>query len=78
MTDPSTYETAKAVLLKEQVVSVSLLQRRLMLGYSAALALMDELEQHGVVTELNAENFRTLTPQYRSPAVDDGAAFGDE
>jgi DNA segregation ATPase FtsK/SpoIIIE-like protein len=69
---------AKAVLPKEQAVSVSLLQRRLLLGYSAALALMAELEQKGVVTELNAENFRTLTPPYRSSAIGDAPVFGDQ
>ncbi|GAC1605461.1 MAG: hypothetical protein NVS3B3_03410 [Aquirhabdus sp.] len=77
MTESNLYEMAKAVLLKEQAVSISLLQRRLTLGYGAALALMDELQQTGVVTELNAENFRTLTPQYRNQAIDDGPAFGD-
>ncbi|WP_211462892.1 DNA translocase FtsK [Collimonas silvisoli] len=77
MTESTMYELAKAVLLKEQVVSVSLLQRRLILGYSVALALMDELEQNGVVTGLNAENFRTLTPQYKNQAIDDGPAFGE-
>lgn len=61
------YEEAKALFIKEQAVSVSLLQRRLKLGYSHALSLMDKLEMNGVVTQFNAAHFRTLTPQYMTP-----------
>ena len=58
------YEMAKTALITDQAVSVSLLQRRLKLGYAAALRLMDELQRNGVVTALNAARCRTLTPEY--------------
>lgn len=58
------YETAKTALIKDQEVSVSLLQRRLKLGYAAALRLMEKLERGGVVTALDASGCRTLTPKY--------------
>jgi len=61
------FESAKAVLIKEREVSISLLQRRLTLGYAKAIDLMAALEQGGVVTQLNAENIRTLTPAYMTP-----------
>ena len=43
------YEEARAVVVQHQKGSVSLLQRRLNIGYSRAARLMDELEEDGVV-----------------------------
>ena len=37
------------VIRSEQKASVSLLQRRLRLGYTRAARIMDELEQRGIV-----------------------------
>lgn len=58
------YEIAKSVLIKEQKVSISLLQRHMRIGYSLALSLMGQLEENGVVTELNPSGVRTLTEKY--------------
>ena len=62
--DCELFELAKMVFIEGREVSVSLMQRRLILGYSRALKIMDQLEQAGVVTPLSAENVRALTPQY--------------
>ncbi|MEJ2545164.1 MAG: DNA translocase FtsK, partial [Calditrichaceae bacterium] len=43
------YEEARAVVVQHQKGSVSLLQRRLNIGYSRAARLMDELEEDGIV-----------------------------
>lgn len=59
-----TYEMAKSVLLKEQEVSISLLQRHMKIGYTLALGLMSQLEENGVVTEQNSTGSRTLTEKY--------------
>lgn len=63
------FELAKAVFIAERKVSVSLMQRHLMLGYGRALNIMTQLEQAGIVSKLNADNARTLTPEYM-PASD--------
>lgn len=57
-------ELAKAVFIAERRVSVSLMQRHLMLGYRRAFSIMIKLERLGVVTEPNAANVRSLTPEY--------------
>ena len=43
------YEEARAIVVQHQKGSVSLLQRRLNIGYSRAARLMDELEEDGIV-----------------------------
>lgn len=43
------YAEARAIVVQHQKGSVSLLQRRLNIGYSRAARLMDELEEDGVV-----------------------------
>ena len=43
------YNEARAVVVQHQKGSVSLLQRRLNIGYSRAARLMDELEEDGIV-----------------------------
>ncbi|MHC8353782.1 DNA translocase FtsK [Pseudomonas sp. LB3P81] len=55
---------AEDVLIAEQWASISLLQRRLKLGYSVARSLMNALEINGVVSTLHVHGFRTLTPTY--------------
>ena len=67
--DTDLLERAKAVVVNEQAVSISLLQRRLLIGYSVALKVMAELEQAGVVTATNAEGVRTLTSAYQHSRV---------
>ena len=43
------FEEAKTIVVQHQKGSVSLLQRKLSIGYSRAARLMDELEEEGVV-----------------------------
>ncbi|QPO22750.1 hypothetical protein HXW90_25970 [Pseudomonas sp. Y39-6] len=61
---PDLMAAAEDVLVAEQWASISLLQRRLKLGYSAARSLMDALERNGVVSNLHIHGFLTLTPTY--------------
>ena len=62
--DTDLLERAKAVVIAEQMASISLLQRRLLIGYSVALGVMAELEGMGIVTGSNAAVNRALTPTY--------------
>lgn len=57
-------DKATQVALRERSVSVSLLQRNLRLGYSTTLALLQRLEEAGVVTAPDAANARHLTTAY--------------
>jgi S-DNA-T family DNA segregation ATPase FtsK/SpoIIIE len=43
------YEEAKRIVVQHQQGSISLLQRRLKIGYSRAARLIDEMEEEGVV-----------------------------
>jgi len=43
------YETAKQIVVQHQQGSISLLQRRLKIGYSRAARLIDDMEDEGVV-----------------------------
>jgi len=43
------YEDARAIVVQSQSGSISLLQRRLKIGYSRAARLIDEMEEEGVV-----------------------------
>ena len=43
------YEDAKRIVVQHQQGSISLLQRRLKIGYSRAARLIDEMEEEGVV-----------------------------
>jgi DNA segregation ATPase FtsK/SpoIIIE-like protein len=58
------FELAMAVFIAQRAVSISLMQRHLRIGYRRALNTMAQLQQAGIVTHLNAENARTLTPEY--------------
>jgi DNA segregation ATPase FtsK/SpoIIIE, S-DNA-T family len=49
MPDTSTLVTAAEIVIQTQFASVSMLQRKLRLGYAHASRLMDELETRGVV-----------------------------
>lgn len=49
------------VFVKEQSVSISLLQRRMIIGYSLALSLVARLEFLGFVSRPNANGLRVLT-----------------
>jgi S-DNA-T family DNA segregation ATPase FtsK/SpoIIIE len=43
------YNDARAIVVQSQQGSISLLQRRLKIGYSRAARLIDEMEEEGVV-----------------------------
>ena len=47
--DDELYERAKRIVINHQQGSISLLQRRLKIGYSRAARLIDEMEEEGVV-----------------------------
>lgn len=66
------YLTAINVFVKEQSVSISLLQRRMKIGYSLALSLVVRLESSGIVTKPNANGLRVLTYDYLNSLVSDG------
>jgi len=66
-----TYRTAIDIFIKEKTVSISLLQRRMKIGYSIALRIMAKLEHSGVVTKPDAMGLRTLTPSYSIKANSD-------
>ena len=67
MTDPL-YDKAVEAVLKSLDPSVSLVQRRLKLGYAQALCLMERMEKAGLVSSPNASGKRQiLLPAYASP-----------
>jgi S-DNA-T family DNA segregation ATPase FtsK/SpoIIIE len=47
--DDDLYETAVQLVIESQTASVSLLQRRLRIGYARAARLIDMMEQNGIV-----------------------------
>jgi S-DNA-T family DNA segregation ATPase FtsK/SpoIIIE len=54
------FEEAVRVILEEQRGSVSLLQRRLQIGYSRAARLMDAMEKYGIVGGYNGSSARDV------------------
>lgn len=56
-------ETAKAVVREHRRASVSLLQRKLAIGYQRAARLMDMLEREGVVRSVDGGKFRAVNDQ---------------
>lgn len=60
--DDSLIDEAAQIVRMENKATVSLLQRRLNLGYSQAARLMDELEERGVVGPLNGAGPREVLP----------------
>lgn len=64
------FEEAKALVIRHQQGSVSLLQRRLKLGYSRAARLIDQLEAAGVVGPFDGSKAREVL--IKNEEVDDG------
>jgi len=54
------FEEAKALIIRHQFGSTSLLQRRLKVGYSRAGRLMDQLEQAGIVGPFDGSKARKV------------------
>jgi len=57
--DPLFYEALKLVVMHQQG-SISLLQRRLKIGYSRAARLIDQLEQAGIVGPFTGSKAREV------------------
>ena len=60
------------VIRSEQKASVSLLQRRLRLGYGRAARIMDELENRGIVGPATAPNLAISSSIWTGPALTAG------
>lgn len=54
------YDEAKRVVLEEEKTSISYLQRRLRIGYNRAATIIEQLEQMGVLSEINAKGQRDI------------------
>jgi S-DNA-T family DNA segregation ATPase FtsK/SpoIIIE len=66
------------VIRSEQKASVSLLQRRLRLGYTRAARIMDELEQRGIVGPSKGAEPRDILIDLDGEGADGSGAAGDE
>jgi S-DNA-T family DNA segregation ATPase FtsK/SpoIIIE len=65
------------VIRSEQKASVSLLQRRLRLGYTRAARIMDELEQRGIVGPSKGAEPRDILIDLDGGGADGASAAGD-
>lgn len=54
------YEDAKEIVLSEEKTSISYIQRRLKIGYNRAASIMEQLEQMGVLSPINAKGQREI------------------
>lgn len=54
------YEDAKEVILTDKKTSISYLQRRLKIGYNRAASIIEQLEQTGVLSEVDARGNREI------------------
>jgi S-DNA-T family DNA segregation ATPase FtsK/SpoIIIE len=66
------------VIRSEQKASVSLLQRRLRLGYTRAARIMDELEQRGIVGPSKGAEPRDILLDLDGTGMDGAGAAGEE
>ena len=66
------------VIRSEQKASVSLLQRRLRLGYTRAARIMDELEQRGIVGPSKGAEPRDILIDLDGEGHDGRGAAGDQ
>jgi S-DNA-T family DNA segregation ATPase FtsK/SpoIIIE len=54
------YEDAKEIVLTEKKTSISYIQRRLRIGYNRAATIVEQLEQSGILSEVNAKGNREI------------------
>lgn len=54
------YEEAKNIILIEEKTSISYLQRRLKIGYNRAASIIEQLEQAGILSPINAKGQREI------------------
>lgn len=74
-TDDDLYDQAVSIVRMENKATVSLLQRRLNIGYARAARIMELLEENGVVGPFAGSNPREVLP---SDEPDDSEVTGDE
>jgi S-DNA-T family DNA segregation ATPase FtsK/SpoIIIE len=76
--DEEVIQNCIEVIRSEQKASVSLLQRRLKLGYGRAARIMDELEQRGIVGPSKGAEPRDILIDLDGEGADGSGAAGDE
>jgi S-DNA-T family DNA segregation ATPase FtsK/SpoIIIE len=76
--DEGLIEQCIEVIRSEQKASVSLLQRRLRLGYTRAARIMDELENRGIVGPSKGAEPRDILIDLDGGGADGSASTGDE
>ena len=54
------YQDAKEIVLLEKKTSISYIQRRLRIGYNRAATIVEQLEQTGILSEVNAKGNREI------------------
>ena len=54
------YEDAKQIVLSEKKTSISYIQRRLRIGYNRAATIVEQMEQAGILSEVNAKGNREI------------------
>lgn len=54
------YDDAKEIVLTEKKTSISYIQRRLRIGYNRAATIVEQLEQTGILSEVNAKGNREI------------------
>ncbi len=58
--DDSLYERAVTLVLEEQKISTSFIQRKLQIGYNRAARLVEQMESEGIVSEANHAGKRQI------------------
>lgn len=61
LADDELLEAAQRLVVENRLATKSLLQRRLKIGYSRALTLIEQLQQRGAVTQPNPNGHRIVT-----------------
>ncbi|MDE5003133.1 DNA translocase FtsK, partial [Francisella tularensis] len=54
------YNEAEEIVIKTQKASISAVQRKLKIGYNRSARLMEELEENGIVSEMNQNGMREV------------------
>jgi len=54
------YEQAKEIILSDRKTSISYLQRKLGIGYNRSANIIEQLEQMGVLSEVNSKGVREI------------------
>lgn len=67
------YADAVAIVREKDTASISLVQRRLSIGYNHAARLIDEMEKAGVVTRMDVNGHRVVLPAMATDQTEGGA-----